>query len=129
MPGKGRHEGAFTPSACLCLLSPTLVLAILVLFLLAPTPLPFCGFSGEALAETWEEAAIRLEETERQEKVNAASRDLFYAITQSDAGKAELAIALGADVNQCVAFADATRSRWYLYNKSNSHTRAICVSN
>lgn len=111
MPGKGRHEGAFTPSACLCLLSPTLVLAILVLFLLAPTPLPFCGFSGEALAETWEEAAIRLEETERQEKVNAASRDLFYAITQSDAGKAELAIALGADVNQCVAFADATRSR------------------
>ena len=83
----------------------------LVLFLLAPTPLPFCGFSGEALAETWEEAAIRLEETERQEKVNAASRDLFYAITQSDAGKAELAIALGADVNQCVAFADATRSR------------------
>ena len=97
MPGKGRHEGAFTPSACLCLLSPTLVLAILVLFLLAPTPLPFCGFSGEALAETWEEAAIRLEETERQEKVNAASRDLFYAITQSDAGKAELAIALGAD--------------------------------
>ena len=24
---------------------------------------------------------------------------------------------------------DATSSRWYLYNKSNSHTRAICVSN
>ena len=65
---------------------------------------------ADAGEETWEEAAIRLEQAERQEQVNAASRDLFYAITQSDADKAALAIALGADVNQCVAFSDASRS-------------------
>ncbi len=65
----------------------------------------------EVQAETWEEAAIRLEREDRQEKVDAASRDLFYAITRSDTAGAALAIALGADVNQCVAYMDASRRR------------------
>lgn len=67
--------------------------------------------ADQALAETWEEAVMRLEKVERQEKINAASRDLFYAIGQFDRDRASLALALGADVNQCVAFADASRRK------------------
>ena len=67
--------------------------------------------AGMSRAETWEEAVARLEKVERQEKINAASRDLFYAIGQFDRDRAVLALALGADVNQCVAFSDASRRR------------------
>lgn len=83
--------------------------AVCLLVLLAVITLAQ-ALAAPVSAETWEEAAIRLEEAERREKVNAASRDLFYAISQSDADKAALSIALGADVNQCVAFSDASRS-------------------
>lgn len=81
-----------------------LALVLLLIFQVVParahtTPPP----------DSWEEAAMRLEQEARQEKVDAASRDLFYAISQSDYSKAALAIALGADVNQCVAYSDTSR--------------------
>ncbi len=58
---------------------------------------------------SWEEAAVLLEREARQESVDRSSRDLFYAIGRSDRDGAALAIALGADVNQCVAYTDARR--------------------
>lgn len=81
------------------------------LFCVVLTQLAQAWAAGAALAETWEEAALRLEEESRREKMDAATRDLFYAISDVDADKVALAVALGADVNRCVAFSDATRRK------------------